>query len=90
MFSELIQIQNSSLCYRGQAEAESPTKKRTNWYYQDFIKVVVRKKKKKENKGPTGTLQRDEIRTFPLSRRGLHSGLDLNKVDQVFSFTHNK
>lgn len=78
MFLELIQIQKSCLCYRGQAEAESPTKNRTNWSYQDFT-VVVRKIKKKENKGPTGTFQRDEIRTLPLDRGGSHSHLAPSK-----------
>lgn len=75
MFLELLQIQNSCLCYREQADAVGPT----NRFYQDFIKVVVRKKKKKENKGPTGTLQGDEIRKFLLNGRALHSCLALKR-----------
>lgn len=56
MFLELLQIQNSCLCYREQADAEGPTRIRTNRHYEDFTKVVVRKKRKRENKEPAGTL----------------------------------
>lgn len=72
------------------SRGRKPYKEKNKLVLPGFHKSSGQEKKKKENKGPTGTLQRNEIRTFSLSRRGLHSGLDLNKVDQVFSFTHHK
>ena len=72
------------------SRSRKPYKEQNKLVLAGFHKSSGQEEKKKENKGPTGTLQRDEIRTFPLNGRGLHSGLALNKVDQVFSFTHHK